>query len=47
MSSPRTFLQQFRSKLHAAGVRFAITSGQACVYFDIQQTTKDSEALLP
>lgn len=43
MSSPRAFLEQFRSELHAAGVRFAITSGQACVYFGIQQTTKDSD----
>ena len=43
MSSPTAFIQWFRRELHAAGVRFAITSGQACVHFGIQQTTKDSD----
>jgi hypothetical protein len=43
MGSPNAFIRRFRDDLHAAGVRFAITSGQACVYFGIQQTTKDSD----
>lgn len=43
MGSPHAFIDRFRRDLHTAGVRFAITSGQACVYFGIQQTTKDSD----
>ncbi len=46
MSSPSTFIDWFRRALHAAGVRFAITSGQACVHFGIQQTTKDSDWII-
>jgi len=46
MSSPGAFIQWFRRELHAAGVRFAITSGQACVYFGLQQTTKDSDWII-
>ena len=43
MSSPRAFIEWFRSELHAAGVRFAIASGQAWSDFGIQQTAKDSD----
>ncbi len=43
MCSPQTFLVFFRQRLHQATIRFAITSGQACVYYGIQQTTKDSD----
>ena len=43
MSSPRASIEWFRRELHAAGVQFAIPSGQACVHFGIQQTTKDSD----
>jgi len=46
MSSPSALIKWFRRELHAAGVRFAITSGQACVYFGIQQTTKDSDWII-
>jgi hypothetical protein len=46
MSSPIAFIRRFRQDLHAAGIRFAITSGQACVYFGIQQTTKDSDWII-
>ena len=40
---PLPFLTSFRKRLSTAGIRFAITSGQACVYYGIQQTTKDSD----
>lgn len=43
MSSPLGFLIQFRRQLRNADIRFALTSGQACVHFGIQQTTKDSD----
>ena len=46
MSSPQAFLNQFRKLLQTAGVRFALTSGQACVYYGIQQTTKDSDWII-
>ncbi len=46
MSSPSAFIEWFRRELHAADVRFAITSGQACVHFGIQQTTKDSDWII-
>jgi hypothetical protein len=46
MTCPIAFIHEFRRILHAAGVRFAITSGQACVYFGIQQTTKDSDWII-
>jgi hypothetical protein len=46
MSSPNAFIRWFRGELHGAGVRFAITSGQACVYYGIQQTTKDSDWII-
>ena len=37
MSSPIAFIHRFRQDLHAAGIRFAITSGQACVYFESEE----------
>ncbi len=43
MCSPQAFLVFFRQRLRQANIRFAITSGQACVYYGIQQTTKDSD----
>jgi len=46
MVSPLKFLSDFRQRLHAAGIRFALTSGQACVHFGIQQTTKDSDWII-
>lgn len=44
--SPLAFIQWFRQSLHEYGIRFALTSGQACVYFGIQQTTKDSDWII-
>lgn len=46
MGSPNIFIHKFQQDLHSAGIRFAITSGQACVYFGIQQTTKDSDWII-
>jgi hypothetical protein len=46
MTCPTDFIHEFRVALHQAGVRFAITSGQACVYYGIQQTTKDSDWII-
>lgn len=47
MQSPLEFLDVFRGDLRAAGLRFAITSGMACVRYGLQQTTKDSDWILP
>jgi len=47
MQSPLEFLDHFRADLRAAGIRFAITSGMACVRYGLQQTTKDSDWILP
>jgi hypothetical protein len=46
MSAPLGFLYVFRDLLRAAHVRFAITSGMACVHYGIQQTTKDSDWII-
>lgn len=46
MASPIAFIDRFRQELHVAGIRFLITSGQACVHFGIQQTTKDSDWII-
>jgi len=43
MSGPLDFLKRFAGELRASGVRFAITSGMACVHYGLQQTTKDSD----
>lgn len=47
MTSPLEFLHAFRAELREAGIRFAITSGMACVHYGLQQTTKDSDWILP
>lgn len=47
MQSPLEFLDAFRGDLRAAGLRFAITSGMACVRYGLQQTTKYSDWILP
>jgi hypothetical protein len=44
--SPLDFLAWLRVELRDAGIHFAITSGQACVYYGIQQTTKDSDWII-
>lgn len=43
MRSVFDFLNEFRDLLRGAGIRFAITSGMACVRYGLQQTTKDSD----
>jgi hypothetical protein len=43
MLSVFEFLDEFSGRLRGAGVRFAITSGMACVRYGLQQTTKDSD----
>ena len=47
MQSPLEFLDHLRADLRAAGIRFAITSGMACVRLGLQQTTKYSDWILP
>lgn len=47
MQTPLDFLNTFRVELRAAGIRFAITSGMACVHYGLQQTTKDSNWIVP
>ena len=46
MSAPLAFLKSFAGKLREAGIRFAITSGMACVHYGLQQTTKDSDWII-
>jgi hypothetical protein len=43
VSTPLDFLYLFRDLLRDHGIRFAITSGMACVRHGIQQSTKDSD----
>lgn len=46
MSAPLDFLKIFAGKLREADIRFAITSGMACVHYGLQQTTKDSDWII-
>jgi hypothetical protein len=43
MSGPLEFLDIFVNRLKEAKIRFAITSGMACVHYGLQQNTKDSD----
>ncbi len=43
MSDPLDFLDIMRGRLRRAGIRFALTSGMACVHYGLQQNTKDSD----
>ncbi len=43
---PQPFLNFFCKLLTEAEIDFALTSGQACVYYGIQQTTKDSDWII-
>ncbi len=43
MTEPLGFVYLVRDLMRAAGVRCAITSGMACVYYGLQQTTKDTD----
>lgn len=47
MSAPLDFLKIFAGQLRQAGIPFAITSGMACVHYGLQQTTKDSDWIIP
>jgi hypothetical protein len=46
VTTPLEFLYHFRDLLRESGVRFAITSGMACVYYGLQQNTKDSDWII-
>src|SRR5437667_7792998 len=47
MSAPLDFLKIFAGQLRQADISFAITSGMACVHYGLQQTTKDSDWIIP
>lgn len=47
VSAPLDFLRTFADQLRGAGISFAITSGMACVHYGLQQTTKDSDWIIP
>jgi len=46
VTTPLEFLYHFRDILRESGIRFAITSGMACVYYGLQQNTKDSDWII-
>jgi hypothetical protein len=46
MSAPLAFLRRFAGELRAGGIRFAVTSGMACVHYGLQQTTKYSDWII-
>jgi hypothetical protein len=46
MSGPLEFVRFLAARLREADVRFAITSGMACVHYGLQQTTKDSDWII-
>jgi len=46
MNSPLDFLRVFRVRLREAGIRFALTSGMACVEYGLQQSTKDTDWII-
>jgi hypothetical protein len=46
MSDPLDFLDIMRERLRRAGIRFALTSGMACVHYGLQQNTKDSDWII-
>ncbi len=47
MSAPLDFLDIFKARMREAGIGFALTSGMACVHYGLQQTTKDSDWIIP
>jgi len=46
MSTPLEFLKVFAARLSRARVGYVITSGMACVFYGLQQTTKDSDLVI-
>jgi hypothetical protein len=47
MGEPLIFVETLQRHLREASVRFTITSGLACVHYGLQQTTKDSDWIVP
>jgi len=47
VSAPLDFLKIFAGQLRQAGISFAITSGMAFVHYGLQQTTEDSDWIIP
>lgn len=47
MSAPLEFIKVFAGKMRDAGIEHALTSGMACVHYGLQQTTKDSDWIVP
>ncbi len=47
VTAPLDFLKIFSAQMRGAGIEFAITSGMACVHYGLQQTTKDSDWIIP
>jgi len=46
MTTPIDFLNILVERMDAAGIRFAVTSGMACVWYGLQQTTKDIDIVI-
>lgn len=47
MTTPLGFMKSLTTRLADAGLPFAVTSGMACVFYGLQQTTKDVDIVLP
>ncbi len=47
MATPIDFLNALTARLTDVQIPFAVTSGMACVFYGIQQTTKDVDVILP
>ena len=46
MITPLEFLYHFRDLLRERGIRFAVTSGMACVHCGLQPSTKASDWII-
>jgi hypothetical protein len=47
MSTPLEFLKTLTARMTEAGLDFAVTSGMACVFYGLQQTTRDVDLVVP
>ncbi len=47
MATPIDFLNSLTARLTDVRIPFVVTSGMACVFYGIQQTTKDVDVILP
>lgn len=45
-STVQRLILELSTRFQAAGIGFAITSGQACVHYGMQQTTKDVDYIV-